>query len=186
MEIAYSMLQSYPESFYQQIRRSNYRSFVKVFKENRLNLFGLLVLGFMLARWLRDRRSRFVIGRGHLIKKLSRVLLPVIRLYAPTFWLPGPHIKELVRTNFRIPYLDNFDRVNISLSDKEVIALDFYPACHEKMAPQIPTVLVVPEEFSDSKNVNSQDFCSNLWDALGWRSCVLNRRGYGGMPYTVY
>jgi uncharacterized protein len=62
-----------------------------------------------------------------------------------------------------------------------VIALDFYPKNHDILGKHIPTICFFPGVFGDSLEGYSFELVNQVYNKLGWRVCIVHRRGYGGM-----
>jgi predicted alpha/beta-fold hydrolase len=113
-----------------------------------------------------------------MIGKMNRL----IKNYTPTFWLPFAFLKGMYHGDKKIPSIDVYARKEFEMEDGEVLAIDFYPKDFEVMACDSPIVMFVPGVFGMSSDQYSLKFCKLYYEQLGWRTCVFNRRGYGGMP----
>jgi predicted alpha/beta-fold hydrolase len=106
----------------------------------------------------------------------------LIKGYTPTFWLPFSIMKGIYQGDRKIPSIDIYHRVEFPMEDGEVLAIDFYPKEMGDVAENAPMIMFVPGVFGMSNDVYSAKFCRLVHSTLGWRTCVFNRRGYGGMP----
>lgn len=113
-----------------------------------------------------------------MVGKLDRL----IKCYTPTFWMPFAFMKALYQGDRKIPSMDIYARKEFEMEDGEVLGIDFYPKDFEVMACDSPIVMFVPGVFGMSQDKYSAKFCRMFHEQLGWRTCVFNRRGYGGMP----
>lgn len=109
-------------------------------------------------------------------------LQSLIKGYSPTFWLPFSAMKGIYQGDKKIPSLDIYHRVEFPMEDGEVLAIDFYPKELGDVSENAPVVMFVPGVFGMSSDVYSAKFCRMVHEKHGWRSCIFNRRGYGGMP----
>lgn len=105
-----------------------------------------------------------------------------IKGYSPTLWLPFSAMKGMYQGDKKIPSLDIYHREEFPMEDGEVLAIDFFPKNLGEVAESAPTVMFVPGVFGMSSDVYAAKFCRFVHKMYGWRSCVFNRRGYGGMP----
>jgi predicted alpha/beta-fold hydrolase len=64
------------------------------------------------------------------------------------------------------------------LPDGEVLQLDWYPRHYRDLSADTPVVFFVPGLFGTSLDLYAFRFCQMLFDRLGWRSFVYNRRGF--------
>lgn len=113
-----------------------------------------------------------------MLERLNRL----IKGYTPTFWLPFSIMKTFYQGDQKISDMGIYSRRMYEMDDGEVIAVDFYPLDHETMPETAPTVMFIPGVFGMSRDKYSAKLCTMFKEQLGWRTCVFNRRGYGGMP----
>lgn len=118
--------------------------------------------------------------------EFNRIMLgnlhSLIKGYSPTIWLPFSAMKGAYQGDRKIPSLDIYHRVEFPMEDGEVLGIDFYPKELGDLPESAPIVMFVPGVFGMSSDVYSAKFCRLFHEHLGWRTCVFNRRGYGGMP----
>ena len=115
-------------------------------------------------------------------REMLSQLNSLIKGYTPTFWLPFSIMKGVYQGDSKIPSMDIYNRVECAMEDGEVIAVDFYPKENDSVAESAPIIMFVPGVFGMSQDVHSAKFCELVYTNLRWRTCVFNRRGYGGMP----
>lgn len=113
-----------------------------------------------------------------MLGKLDRL----VKGYTPTFWLPFSFMKSFYQGDKKISDMSIYSRREFEMEDGEVIAIDFYPVDYENMPDNAPIVMFIPGVFGMSQDKYSAKFCKMFKNYLGWRTCVFNRRGYGGMP----
>jgi predicted alpha/beta-fold hydrolase len=106
----------------------------------------------------------------------------LIKGYSPTFWLPFSVMKGVYQGDKKIPSLDIYQRVEFPMEDGEILAIDFFPKEFSDIQENAPIIMFVPGVFGMSADVYVSKFCQLVYATLGWRTCVFNRRGYGGMP----
>ena len=112
-------------------------------------------------------------------------MTPFLKNYNPTAWMIHPLLKIGLCDRTKVPYLDIYSRKELTCRDGEIIALDRYPNNYEDLDDNIPTIVVVPGYLGDSRAIYIAQYCEDIYKRLGWRSCIYNRRGYGGMPFKV-
>lgn len=113
-----------------------------------------------------------------MIEKLDRL----VKSYTPTFWLPFSFMRGVYQGDRRIPDMSFYARQEFEMSDGEILAIDYFPVNYEAMPEDTPIVMFIPGVFGMSSDLYSAKFCKMFKDYLGWRTCIFNRRGYGGMP----
>lgn len=154
-------------------------------KNNKLVTLGFLFLGYLLFKWKKDKKLNLHFKRTERNLKTITAIEDVLHSYSPTFWLPGALLKgAYIAYLGKIGSSDEFyRREKFELEDGEVIALDFHPKDYEILHPRTPTVVFIPGIMGDSLDKYSIEFCEQVSKILNWRTCVVNRRGYGGMSY---
>lgn len=138
----------------------------------------------MLKKYLEDKRMDIYYKKTERNIKIIKFLDKIIKSYHPTFYLPGPYPKIIFHgIQEKAISLKRYLRYEHTLPDGEIIALDFFPKNHSTLQKDIPTVVLFPGVFGDSVASYSVELANQVYSKLGWRLCVVHRRGYGGMPY---
>lgn len=109
---------------------------------------------------------------------LQKILEPIIKSYSPTLYLPFGFMKAALVSMRKLKFLEQYMRLDLELSDGEVLPLDWYPRNYTSLSPDVPIVFYVPGVFGTSLDMYALEFCKQLHETLGWRSFVLNRRGF--------
>jgi predicted alpha/beta-fold hydrolase len=104
-----------------------------------------------------------------------------IKNYKPTLWLPFSIMKSMYQGDKQFKDLSVYHRLEYKMTDGEILAVDCYPKNFLELV-NTPIIMFVPGVFGMSSDVYSLEFCKMVWNQLRWRTCVFNRRGYGGMP----
>lgn len=130
----------------------------------------------------RNKNIRTYYADHEFNRTMLTTLSSLIKGYTPTIWLPFSFMKNAYQGDRKIPSLDIYHRVEFPMEDGEVLAIDFYPKELGDVPEQAPIIMFVPGVFGMSADVYSAKFCRMVHSTLGWRTCVFNRRGYGGMP----
>ena len=144
----------------------------------------IFIVGMML--WIKreqDRKIRIISKQTDVNKEILRILDPHIKSYNPTFWIPSSFAKMLMVPRQPLDHYEFYRRWKLPLPDGEEIAIDILPTNHTKLHPETPTIILLPGIYSDSNKGDSFKFCETAKKMLNWRICVINRRGYGDMPY---
>lgn len=134
-----------------------------------------LVIGIIFKYW-KDRRIWVYYQDTPQNREIVKVLNPLIKRYSPTVYLPLSIMKMYLSTDRKIPLLDVYMRMDVTLADGEVCALDWYPRNYKTMAEDTPIVFYVPGVFGVSKDKYAYHFCKICYKTLGWRTFVYNRR----------
>lgn len=146
-----------------------------------------VILSFLL--WIkkeRDRKIQIICKKTRLNDILCEAIKPAIKKYSPTFWIPSSFLKMAVLPDKLHVNYEYFTRWKVELEDGEKVAVDIFPKNHKNLNPETPTILLLPGIYSDSNKAYCVKFCEQVRSTLGWRVCVINRRGFGGMPWTKY
>lgn len=142
----------------------------------------LLLLAMMYLKSLRDKKIEITKSESKYSKIVLDSLEKYIKGYRPTFWLPFSVLKNIWQGDKQIKDMSVYHRKLFTMFDGEVLAADFYPNNFDQLDSEVPIVFFVPGVFGMSNDSHSLEFCKILYKRAGWRSCVFNRRGYGGMP----
>lgn len=162
--------------------------FIKILKElflkNKLMVTAAILLVYLIYKWYKDKQFKVYCKKTRRNIKILGALDDLLRGYSPTLWLPGGIIKGFYLGMLpRLPYIGSFYiRETHSFDDGEVIALDFFPRSYKEMPSTTPFVVFIPGITGDSQDPYASHLCSLARDKFGFRVCVINRRGYGGMP----
>lgn len=148
--------------------------------------YWVIAILISLALWIKRERGKRIKSFYKFTKKntfLVNSLQRKIKSYSPTFWIPFPLLKmgylpDQIHTNYEF-----YSRWVVTLSDGEKVAIDIHPKSHTWLSPQTPTILLLPGFYSDSNRAYCVKFCEEVERELGWRVCVINRRGFGSMPF---
>jgi pimeloyl-ACP methyl ester carboxylesterase len=155
----------------------------KVLCNNWYFILGALMLYYMFKRYHHDRKFKLYYKKTDRNLKILKFLDKIIRSYKPTFYLPGPYPKIFyiaLKTSKKAQHF--YLRYEHTLHDGETIALDFYPKNHDVLSRTTPTICFFPGVFGDSLEGYSFELVNQVYAKLGWRVCIIHRRGYGGMP----
>jgi len=146
---------------------------------------SIIAITSLYIKWLRDRRIKIICKGTFNNNQILRSLKEKLTSYNPTFWMFSTYIKTLISNRGRASSIERFTRKELELWDGEIIAIDHYPRTTDELPPGTTTMLIVPGLLGSTYDQYVIDFCTDLHNKLGWRCCVFNRRGYGGMPYRV-
>ena len=162
--------------------------FVKALMKNYMQISSLAGLGIIFfLLWLKNRRDKRI--KIHCNKKsiylpLLDKMKPVLDSYSPTFWIPSSLLRMAYIPDKLAHNYESYIRWKVKLHDGEVVAVDIHPKNHDSLPADTPTVILLPGFYSDSNKTYCLKFCSEVENILGWRTCVINRRGFGDMPFT--
>lgn len=148
-----------------------------------LAVFCILLLNpvLLLIKQKLNARIEVVCSDNPYTFAVRNELDPHIKSYNPTLWLPFSIMKSMYQGDKQFKDLSVYHRLEARMSDGEILAIDCYPKNFMHLV-DTPIIMFVPGVFGMSSDVYSLKFCQMIWDTLGWRACVFNRRGYGGMP----
>ena len=137
---------------------------------------------FLLYKQKKNKKITIVAAATPFSEFVVRLLGSKIKGYKPTLWLPFSSMKNAYHGDKKIPSMNIYRRVECTMQDGEVLAVDFYPREFRTMPEDRPLIVFIPGVFGMSQDVYSAEFCQMVHKTLGWRTAVFNRRGYGGMP----
>ena len=140
----------------------------------------LLLLSLSFYKYCKDRQIKVFCSATAANQTILQRLESRIKSYSPTFYLPFSLLKIAVYAKKTLPFLDVYRRTEMTVDDGESIHLDWYPRNYKKMEPTTPIVFYVPGVFGTSSDYYSFRFCEMIYEKLGWRSFVFNRRLFTG------
>jgi predicted alpha/beta-fold hydrolase len=135
----------------------------------------LLLVGY---KYQRNKKIEVYCKDSARNKFMVDVMGPVIKSYSPTLYLPFGFMKAALVSLRKLKFLEQYMRLDLELSDGEILPLDWYPRNYANLSPDLPIVFFIPGVFGTSLDAYCLDFCRKLHEILGWRSFVLNRRGF--------
>ncbi len=139
----------------------------------------LLIIGALLVfKYYRDKRIKIICHQNQRNQEILKTINGLIKSYSPTIYLPFSMLKVVMLATDKMAILDDYLRMDFKLSDGESIPLDWFPRHYKSMNPTTPIVIFIPGTFGTSYDRYSLEFCKSLYEKLGWRSFVLNRRGF--------
>lgn len=137
------------------------------------------VLGALLAyKYYQNKRIRVFCKNTKRNQEILRVMQPRIKEYSPTVYLPLGVFKCAVVAATKMSTFHDYMRMEVTLSDGELIPLDWFPRNYEELSPDIPIVFFVPGIFGTSLEGYSIECCRMFYKSLGWRTFVFNRRSF--------
>jgi hypothetical protein len=146
-------------------------------------ILGAFLLAYMVKKYYRDQKVFIYCKKTERNLKILKFLDKIVKNYKPTFYLPGPYPKIFyIALKGSKKAQRMYLRYEHTLSDGEVIALDFFPKNHDVLCRTTPTICLFPGVFGDSLEGYSFELVNQVFSNLGWRVCIVHRRGYGGMP----
>lgn len=142
-------------------------------------LWALAVLSCLLTyKYYKNKRIRVYCKNSRRNQEILKILQPRIKEYSPTIYLPFGLFKSAVVAATKMTTFHDYLRMEVTLSDGELIPLDWYPRHYEELSPDIPIVFFVPGIFGTSLEGYAIESCRMFYKSLGWRSFVFNRRSF--------
>ena len=148
----------------------------RVFKWCSGPFVAMVLMGALIFKYYRDKKIKIFYKMSGRNKEIIRCLQGLIKAYSPTFYLPHSMLKVALVADDKLKLLDCYMRQDFKLSDGEEIPLDWFPRNYKRLNPATPIVFFVPGVFGTSYDKYSLKFCQVIYEKLGWRSFVLNRR----------
>lgn len=123
----------------------------KLILDNKYIIIGALLFSYMVKRYYKDKKVTLYYKKTERNIKILKFLDKMIKSYQPTFYLPGPYLKIIwIALKAAKQSQHMYLRYEHTLSDGEVIALDFFPKNHDILARSTPTICLFPGVFGDS------------------------------------
>lgn len=136
----------------------------------------LLVLAYCAYKYHKNKRIQVHCKDTKMNRAILAILKEKIAAYSPTFYLPSVYSKVLLGATREMKFLDCYMRMEVTASDGELIPLDWYPRNYRKLADDTPIVMFIPGVFGTSRDYYSITFCKKVYEVLGWRCFIMNRR----------
>lgn len=157
----------------------------ELFLKNKLLIAMAILFGYLLTKWYKDKQYKIHCKQTKRNLRILKGIEKLLNQYSPTFWLPGGMLKAIYYgLKGKLSYVGSlYIRETHSFEDGEVVALDYFPRNYKEMPDNTPFIVFMPGVTGDSQDEYSTNLCKLVSENVNWRVCVINRRGYGGMPY---
>lgn len=150
-----------------------------------MNYFVLFILALLVAfaiyRLTRREMPDVIFNRDGPIADVMNKMTTILKPYAPTPWLVGPHVSTIWAMRFRPRRAPKSRRDKRILPDGGTIYFDWYepPGCTEETP-----ILVIVHTLAGG----TREPCTNNMALAGYKNgfrvVVANQRGCSGSPYT--
>ena len=144
-------------------------------------VLSTLFLVYLAQKYLRQKEVTLYYAPTKKNQAILKNLSSMINSFRPSVFIPT--VLELYFSVQKVKCLKHFERQEITLSDGEVVSLDWYPKNARNMEAGSPVIVVVPGLTSDSRSGYANIFAKYAVSDYGFRVAIVNRRGYCGMPY---
>lgn len=148
---------------------------------SRTSLRKLFLLFFVAVAYIfykhRKQRCRKVFKRTERNIDIINNLLPIIKNYKPTPYLPWA-IVQILYGELVNKQLYEFEKEVITLPDDGELLLEWFPNNFAEMDPQTPIIIFNFGVCGTSKDSYYQILCNHI-SKKNWRMVAVNRRGFG-------
>lgn len=166
------------EAFLDLIRRYHQSTYPSI---SRAAIRKALVLFFAMGTYLyyqhKRRRCRKVYQRTERNIDIINTLLPLIKLYKPTIYLPGALV-QILYGEFQRGQIIEFEKQVVILPDEGEVLLEWFPNNFSEMDAKVPIIIFNLGVCGNSKDRYYQSLCNHV-AAKKWRMVLVNRRGFG-------
>lgn len=149
------------------------------FSRTTLRRLMVLFIGFGAYLYYQHRKKgcRKVFKRTDRNLDIINTLLPIIKSYKPTIYLPWA-ITQIVVGEYKSRPVHEFEKQVLSLPDEGEVVLEWFPNNFAEMDADVPIIIFNFGVCGSSRDNYYQDLCDTIM-VKKWRMVAVNRRGFG-------